>query len=207
MANEFPHFQFDAIDVQPLTPGLNMPRNCHLYNYNVVSRGLLFNYYFDYIHQRNLLFAIPHAEVRSHLTHIYTRMKLPGLLELREWNWFLRRAGPNGTTINGWVQEVLAKSGVDLEKTLSDLEQELKSVGFSAVELEIIMVPAGNWGGEAGQEALENWCWLLRNMWPRLERLGVSRTEFDQRLHQWTMEVNQFRTYWELIVCVGEKRT
>lgn len=80
----YPQSTFHGVDAYPVFPSEVKPANCHFYLANVADHLPFPDNYFDFIHQRLLLFGLTRNDWRRTIQELLRVLKPGGWLEIIE---------------------------------------------------------------------------------------------------------------------------
>ncbi|RKP09798.1 hypothetical protein THASP1DRAFT_7891, partial [Thamnocephalis sphaerospora] len=150
MATQFAKCQFTGIDLVDVFTRDRAPKNCRFQLANALELTSFPSSYFDYIHQRMLVFNIPTARYTELFMGYHRLLKSGGCLELVESDLQLQPAGPVSARLNAMLRLACRARGVDLDYA-TELDRSLRAAGFRHVSREVLRVPVGAWAGVTGE--------------------------------------------------------
>jgi hypothetical protein len=162
--------------------------------------------WFDYIHQRFLVTAIPADRWKQYIQECARVCAPGGWVEIIEMNTQTVDGGPACQQFNTWLVEGLKTRGVDVNM-VNNLDEIMREVGLANVTKRTFIGPIGPWGGKAGE--LFDKCGRLGNssIQPLLtSALGVPKEEVERVGALAVEEVQTHKAYMEIYVYLGQKQ-
>ncbi|KAJ1553680.1 hypothetical protein HK405_007227, partial [Cladochytrium tenue] len=148
MAMRYPHVQFLAVDVAPLSARVSLPENVTFSTENIL-KGLSFpDNHFDFVFQRLLIGSVPATKWPAVIKELMRVTKNGGFLELGESCVLVCRPGPHGLKHNEALLAALGGHGLDPKAGLN-LGQYCKEAGLERFKMHANSMPVG-WNGPIG---------------------------------------------------------
>jgi hypothetical protein len=189
MAAEFPECEFLGVDIAPLQPTTVLPQNCSFELTNVLEGIPKPNNYFDYIHQRFLIAAIPAAKW---IEIIEPHMIVGG--------------GPACQQFNTWSNQGGKARGIDVDMA-QNLDELMREVGLINVEKHVFAAPVGPWGGRVGELFAEDARLLNNAIQPFVTKmLNIPKEEVERNGNLMVEEFKSHEAYFNLYVYFGQKQ-
>jgi ubiquinone/menaquinone biosynthesis C-methylase UbiE len=206
MSADFPECEFLGVDIAPLQPTTVLPKNCSFELTNVLEGIPKPDNYFDYIHQRFLIAAIPKAKWKQHIQECARICASDGWIEIIEPDGQFTNGGPACQQYNTWSTEGLKACGIDLDM-VHRLDELMREVGLVNVTKQIFTVPIGPWGGKVGELFYEDYKILSSSVQPLFtSTLGVPKEEVERMRALLLEEFKSYSTYSTVYVYVGQKQ-
>ncbi|KAI9310503.1 S-adenosyl-L-methionine-dependent methyltransferase [Dichotomocladium elegans] len=144
MANEYPNSTFYGTDILTRFPETIRPGNCHFKTLNLVVPGNFPENYFDYVHQRLLVGALP-ANSWGKVIEEHVRTLAPGgWLEVVEPQLFhtLRNAPPKLRELITAFAATLSSKGLH-PKIDEEIEEMFRQAGLINIKVTTFNLPTG----------------------------------------------------------------
>jgi hypothetical protein len=225
MASEFPECEFLGIDISPLQPTTVLPQNCSFELANVLE-GLYRKYrlcqyslliipilgiprpdgWFDYVHQRLLVGAIPANKWKQHIQECARVCTSGGWVEIIESNGQSINGGPACQQLNIWLAKASKTLGIDASM-VQHLDELMYEAGLINITKHIFTVPFGPWGGKAGELFAENAKLGINAVQPLITgTLGVPKEEVERKGALMMEEFQSHKAYSHIYVYLGQKQ-
>jgi SAM-dependent methyltransferase len=161
--------------------------------------------WFDYIHQRMLIGAIPKDAWEDHIKECARVCASGGWIELLEVNALLLGGGPAAEQFNRWATGGFAAVGIN--PTLAgELDVFLKKAGFINIRKMYYKLPCGPWGGKAGLLFARDFKLLNSSLKPLFTRaFNISDEVVDANTEEIMKEIEVHKAYADFYVYVGQK--
>jgi hypothetical protein len=161
--------------------------------------------WFDYVHQRFLVAAIPKNKWQSHINECARICAPRGWVEFVESDGILFDGGPGMQQFNTWIIQGLATRNIDM--TMADqLGVLMHKAGLVNVTMQTYVVPFGDWGKQAGRLFAENYRMIINSLEPLfIDVLCIPREQFKDTLNLVLEELKHGRAYMKLQVYFGQK--
>jgi hypothetical protein len=161
--------------------------------------------WFDYVHQRLLIAAIPKDAWQDHLIECARVCASGGWIELVETNAILVGGGLAAEQYNRWVRNGFLACNVDL--MLADrLDVFLEEARFVNIRKIVYRFPFGCWGGRAGQLFAQDFRLLNYSLIPLFTKVfNISSEVVKANTEQAMKELEEYQAYAEFYVYVGQK--
>jgi SAM-dependent methyltransferase len=206
MATEFPECELLGIDITPLQPTTVLPSNCSFERVNVLEGIPKPDNYFDYVHQRLLVGAIPAAKWKQHIQECARVCAPGGWVEIVESNGQSVNGGPACQQLNTWLAEASKKYGID-GNIVQDLDKFMREAGLTNVTKQTFTAPFGSWGGKAGELFAENAKMGCSAIQPLVTgALGVPKEEVEKMSALMLEEFESHQAYSHIYVYLGQKQ-
>jgi ubiquinone/menaquinone biosynthesis C-methylase UbiE len=205
MAREFPQAKLNGIDLKhPEEAAAIFPHNSHFHAGNVLN-GLPFeDSFFDFVHQRLLIFAIPQARWQPLVNELVRVTRRGGWVELIEVNPTFQHMGPATERLLHLVVQATLKLGLD--PAISQHMGPLLSIaGLKRVGTSTQLVPLGNWGGQIGTMAIADILAIAQGMKsPVVAQTQTTPAEFDNLTMQLAEEAEEYHTTFTFHIAYGQ---
>ncbi|MEO8972212.1 MAG: methyltransferase domain-containing protein [Ktedonobacteraceae bacterium] len=206
MAQEFPQAELNGIDLKYPEVQAPFPHNCHFHAGNVLNALPFEDSFFDFVHQRLLIFAIPQLRWQELVNELVRVTRRGGWVELIEVNPFFQHIGPATERIIHLVEQTALNIGLD-PSISHHIGTLLSTAGLKRVGTSTQLVPLGNWGGQLGTMAMADILAVAQGM----KLLVVTHTqtapeEFDRLTMQMTEEVEEYRTTFTFHIAYGQRQ-
>ncbi len=201
----FPKAQVIGLDIADSEKAPTKPEN-YTFQHGDILKGLPFpDNYFDFVHQRMLVGAIPVLQWRQVIVELTRVAQRGGWIELLETHDYVN-AGPASKKFMNWGKEVFAKRGLDYTY-IPHLDKDLAYAGLTNITKRQLLVPVGQWGGGTGSLLARD----MLTIFPRLGTLYVSilphltKQEFDETVAALPQEWETLHTQAEFFIFYGKK--
>ncbi len=206
MAQEFPQAKLNGIDLKrPEGATSHFPHNSHFHAGNVLNELPFEESFFDFVHQRLLIFAIPQARWQPLVNELVRVTRRGGWVELIEVNPTFQHMGPATERILRLVVQATQQLGLDpaISQRIGTL---LSTAGLKHVGTSTQLVPLGNWGGPLGAMAIEDILAIAQGMKsPVVAQTLTTPEEFDNLTMQMAEEVEDYRTTFTFHIAYGQR--
>ncbi len=209
MARIFPQALVVGIDLDPtlFRDMPSFPANC-LLRVGDVLRGLPFpDHFFEYTHQRLLVYAIPAEQWPAVLRELVRVTRVGGLIEVVEADPSLQNQGPATQQLLTYVEGVQRARGISPEP-IRQLQTLFEQAGLQHIERQIIPLALGEWGGRVGgllkRDALSVFQALKE---PCCQGGACDPQVFDALMRQMDTEWETYRTSCICYVLYGRRVT
>jgi SAM-dependent methyltransferase len=199
MATEFPKCEFLGIDIAPPQPTTVLPRNCSFELVNVLEGIPKPDNWFDYIHQRLLIAAIPAAKWEQHIQECARVCTSDGWIEIVEPDSRIFNGGPACQQLNTWFADGLKSRGIDIDM-VHRLDELMREAGLINVTKQTFNVPAGEFLAENFRLANLSLQPLFTNA------LGVSKEEVEKNGTLMMEELKSHQAHLTIYVYLGQKK-
>ncbi len=165
MARAFPQALVVGVDVDPalFREPPPCPANC-LLRVGDVLKGLPFpDRFFGYTHQRLLVYAIPADQWPAVLRELVRVTMAGGYVECVEVDPVLHHQGPATRRLLAQVEALLHARGIHPDP-IRQLGTLFAQAGLQQVEVQIIPLPFGDWGGRIGTMFKQDALSLFRSL-------------------------------------------
>lgn len=206
MAQEFPQAQLNGIDLKrPEVEAALLPHNSRFHAGNVLH-GLPFeDSFFDFVHQRLLIFAIPQTRWQQLVNELVRVTRRGGWVELIEVNPFFQHVGPATERVLRLVVQTAQRIGLDpaISQHIGTL---LSTAGLKRVGTSTQLVPVGKWGGQLGTMAIADILAIAQGMKsPVVAQMQTTPEEYDNLTMQMVEEVEVYRTTFTFHIAYGQR--
>lgn len=206
IARQFPHAQVYGLDLeQPRGTSFLPPENYCFVPGNILEPLPFPNNYFDFVHQRLLVSAIPTSQWSAVLQELVRITRPGGYIELAEAGNSYQHIGAHTHTFLQWGQLASTKKGIDLTR-MKRLGDMLTHVELEQIHTHTYRLPVGAWGGKDGNlyakdmytafQGLKNFYCLVGDVDP---------DNFDTILSELPQEWESCHTTHEFYVAYGQK--
>lgn len=206
MAQEFPQAELNGIDLKlPEEAAAHFPPNSHFHAGNVLNRLPFEDSFFDYVHQRLLIFAIPQIRWQQLVNELVRVTRRGGWVELIEVNPSFQHMGPATERVLDLVVQAALKLGLDpaISQHVGTL---LSTAGLKRVGTSTQLVPLGNWGGPLGTMAIADILAIAQGMKsPVVAQTQTTMEEFDRLTMRMVEEVEGYRTTFTFHIAYGQR--
>lgn len=207
MAHEFPQAELNGIDLNFPAKGATLfPHNSHFHAGNVLD-GLPFeDNFFDFVHQRQLIFAIPQTRWQQLVNELVRVTRRGGWVELIEIHPSFQHMGPATEHVLHLIVQAALQTGLD--PTISQHMSTLSSTaGLKRVGTSTQLVPVGNWGGQLGTMAITDILAIVQGMKPLVvAQTQTAPDEFEHLTMQMVEEVEEYRTTFTFHIAYGQRQ-
>lgn len=206
MAQEFPQAELTGIDLKvPEEETALFPRNSHFHAGNVLNRLPFEDSFFDFVHQRLLIFAIPQIRWQQLINELVRVTRRSGWVELIEVNPSFQHMGPATERILHLVVQSAQQLGLDLAIS-QHIGTLLSAAGLKRVGTSTQLVPLGTWGGPLGTMAIADILATAQGMKPAVvAQTPTTLEEFDRLAMQMAEEVEEYRTTFTFHIAYGQR--
>ncbi|WP_376793980.1 class I SAM-dependent methyltransferase [Thermogemmatispora sp.] len=210
LAQQFSQAEVIGLDLEQARNRSSAPPNYRFVQGDVLE-GLPFEEnYFDFVHQRLLILAIPLAAWPGTVQEL-ARVTAPGgWIELVESsispNDFVP-CGPAMRQLLNWMGQLAALRGLDAQGVvMQSLERYLAEAGLINIQRHVLEWPIGDWGGRLGSLGALDLKEAARAVSaPVAARFGISEQEVLTVIEQASQEWNELQTRGYLVVVYGQK--
>lgn len=207
MAQEFPQAELNGIDLKhPEGDAALFPHNSHFHAGNVLN-GLPFeDSFFDFVHQRLLIFAIPQTRWQQLVNELVRVTRRGGWVELIEVNPTFQHMGPATERVLHLIVQAAQQLGLDpaISQRIGTL---LSTAGLKRVGTSTQLVPIGNWGGQLGTMAIADMLAIAQGMKsPVVAQTLTTPEEFVNLTMQMAEEVEEYRTTFTFHIAYGQRQ-
>jgi hypothetical protein len=162
--------------------------------------------YFDYVHQRLLVTAIPVDKWKQHIQECVRVCASGGWIEIIEASGHIVNGGPACQRFVDWLVDAVKTRGADLNMA-QNLEGLMREVGLINVTKQTFIAPFGPWGGRAGELFAENYRLGSIAFQPLLTNaLGVPKEEIERNTDLMMEEFKSRQAYYNVHVYLGQKQ-
>jgi hypothetical protein len=162
--------------------------------------------YFDYVHQRLLVFAMPADKWKQHIRECARVCASGGWIEIVETTGQIFEGVPAGQEFSTYMIEGLKTRGIDAYM-VEKLDELMREVGLINVTKRTFIGPFGLWGGKAGELFAENYKLASSSARPLITNaLGVSKEEHERKCALMLEEFKTYRSYIVIHVYLGQKQ-
>ncbi|MHB8596360.1 MAG: class I SAM-dependent methyltransferase [Ktedonobacteraceae bacterium] len=207
MAQEFSQAKLNGIDLKhPEGEATLFPHNSHFHAGNILN-GLPFEEsFFDFVHQRFFIFAIPQMQWQQLVNELVRVTRRGGWVELIEVNPTFQHMGPATERVLRLVVQSAQQLGLD--PTISQrIGTLLSTAGLKRVGTSTQLVPVGNWGGQLGTMAIADMLAIVQGMKPPVvAQTQTTPEEFDRLTIQMAEEVEEYRTTFTFHIAYGQRQ-
>lgn len=207
MAQEFPQAELNGIDFTlPVEGATLFPRNSNFHVSNVLHELPFEDNFFDFVHQRLFIFAIPRLHWRHLVNELVRVTRRGGWVEIIEVNSVFQHTGPATERVLNLV--VQAALQLELDPAISQhMGALLGTAGLKRVGTSTQLVPVGEWGGQLGTMAIADFLALFQRIKPQVMAQTQTPTdEFDDLTMQMVKEVEQYRTTFTFHIAYGQRQ-
>ncbi|KAF9966823.1 hypothetical protein BGZ70_001137 [Mortierella alpina] len=225
MATEYEDLEFYGFDISPMYPSAIHPKNAHFSIGNLLAPEIPFaSDAFLLVHQRNMLLGLTQDAWPGVVQDLY-RCVIPGgqgWLQLSEVDPIWSRPGPVSRSVLAMLNETAQNRNVDVMLP-QRLDQVLKEVGCENVQMMMVEIPIGPWGGKIGvlwrdvlkaeMEAMKPVVLQaqLENAVARGQDIAVcgaemtTSEEWEEMMAQVWAEMDQYHTFSRVYLAYGQK--
>jgi hypothetical protein len=162
--------------------------------------------YFDYVHQRLLVTAIPVDKWKQHIQECVRICAADGWVEIIESDGQIFNGGPACQQFVTWFTEGLKARRVDIN-IAQNLDELMHEAGLTNVKKQTFIAPLGPWGGKAGELFAENHRLAGSSLQPLLTNvLGVPKEEVERNTALVLEEFKAHQAYFNMHVYLGQKK-
>jgi len=205
MAQDFPEAQIVGIDLQEVQRP-DRPENYMFVQCNLLD-GIPFpNNYFDFVHMRFLINAIPKAMWPTVIQTLFQVTRPGGTIELIE-------AGGDPYRPGGWactrmyeaVIQVAAFRGID-PREMYNLGNHCKQAGFTQIQTRKIEAPIGRWSGRAGTMLATDMTEGMKSFKEPIQKIvGYTAWQFDDLTDQVVREWEEYHSTYTCVIYTAQK--
>jgi hypothetical protein len=161
--------------------------------------------WFDYVHQRLLVSAIPKDDWQNHINECVRICAPGGWVEFVESTCVFKDGGPGAQQYNTWLIQGFATRGIDM--TMADrLDVLMREAGLVNVTKQSYVIPFGDWGKQVGQLFAEDHRLLIESLEPLfIDILSIPREQVEATLALIPEEFKHTQIYITLYVYLGQK--
>lgn len=205
MAIAFPQAQVIGVDIDPALFKAEPPDNCYLRVGNILT-GLPFpEALFGYTHQRLMAAALTAENWPRAVRELIRATRPGGWVECVELDNQMQNAGPAGQQLQELMAAVGKKRGFDGE-VIRHLGDVLTQDGLQEVDVQLIFIPVGEWGGRAGSMMRRDFLSVIETLKPFYCKHGnISLGEFDRLVSVMTQEWETYQAQCTFIVAYGKR--
>ncbi len=209
MAQQFPYSYIIGIDhTFSANTGIAFPSTCTFQQSNVLNGLPFLDNYFDFVHQRLLVLALPLTQWSFVLRELVRVTRPGGWLELVESDGFFTHVGDLGTAtsqLNEWARQALKPRGID-PLQVRNIPTLLQTMNVENLQTHFISIPTGRWGGRIGQMSLANTQSALASMKPLIcASVGITAEVYDQLLTKVYSEFEEYNSSLQFTVVYAQK--
>jgi ubiquinone/menaquinone biosynthesis C-methylase UbiE len=205
MALEFPKAKLFAIDlVEDMYNKAKAATNISWEVGNILEPTRFDTGYFDYVHMRMIIGAIPTPKMPSVCNELYRITKKGGWVTVMDPTNVIHSAGPHMKEWANLLCELCKRSGVNPYVAL-DYEQYLKNAGFSEVKVIKFNRGAGSWAGDLGAILVDTMMRLTLMMTVMLPDLLTPEAAIRLNQEAFGEECNMHHTECEWIMINARK--
>jgi ubiquinone/menaquinone biosynthesis C-methylase UbiE len=206
MATEFPECEFLGVDIAPLQPTTVLPKNCSFELANVLEGIQKPDNWFDYVHQRLLISAIPADKWKHHIQECARVCASGGWVEIIETDGQVIGGGPACQQFSVWTTQALKMRGVDLDMG-QNLDELMREAGLINVTKQTFTAPIGPWGGRVGELFAEDLRLGHSSIQPFITGvLNVPKEEVERNTALILEEFKSYQPYSNIYVYLGQKQ-
>jgi SAM-dependent methyltransferase len=161
--------------------------------------------WFDYIHQRLLVAAIPKDDWQNHINECVRICTPGGWVEFVEPTGIFIGGGPGIQQFNTWFIQGFATRGIDIAM-VDRLDALMRKAGLVNVTTQTYIMPFGDWGKQVGLLFVEDFRLFVESIEPLfIDVLSIPREQFKVTLASTMEEFKHTRTCMKLYVHLGQK--
>jgi SAM-dependent methyltransferase len=207
MALEFPQADHVGLDLTPpASEATAFPSNCRFQTSSVLAELPFEDGSFDFVHQRFMMLAIPHADWPGLVNELARVTRRRGWIELAEVTLPYQRVGSAMEQMIELIMQAARGQGFDphIAGRIGSLlsAAALKRVGTSAQ-----LIPVGSWGGQSGALALKAARALVQTMKSSVMlQTQLTAAEIERLAGQMEQEVQQYHTTFTFHVAYGQRQ-
>lgn len=211
MANDFPQAEVTGVDLELSVPGEQSSEATKPDNYVFVPgnilKGLPFeDGLFDFVHQRLLVAGIPTQQWPKVIRELIRVTKPGGWIELVEGGVGFLHPGPEMKRFIQWWNESSAMRGIDAS-VVGQLDTLLRQADLQAIQKQTLCLPAGEWGGQAGELLAEDMLTGFSGLKGYFHtQLKVSPEQFDATIQALPAEWETQHMEYEFYVIIGQRK-
>lgn len=193
----------DEQSASPAAPDLR-PANYTFVPGNILE-GLPFpDASFDFVHQRLLFFAIPSDRWQFVVNELYRVTRPGGWVEVVEGHFGYDPMGPTAQRIADAMLPAMLQRGIDPRHSAL-LDRFLRDAGLQQVQLRMVKLPVGDWGGRLGKLAATDVLSFSQAARPLLLAQGMTESEFAQLIETMRRECEHLRYTWPFYIAYGQR--
>ncbi|CAG8558929.1 3997_t:CDS:2 [Acaulospora morrowiae] len=211
MATEFPSSKFFGIDISNMYPQEIKPPNVYFEEADLLE-GLPFDdNTFDFVVMRNMVSALKLGDWENKVLQELIRVCKPGgYIESTEFEIPGSNRGPMSTKLcDAWI-EIMKTKNIDLtiSTRLDQLYRSHKPTSLDLVTHITRQVPIGAWGDRIGSAMADDLIMLSKAVQPVLvPAWGVTHEQYDEYLGVLKREFDEYKSYCNIHVVSGRKRS
>jgi hypothetical protein len=161
--------------------------------------------WFDYVHQRLLVGAIPSNKWREHIRECIRVCASDGWVEIVETDGKIVDGGPASQQFNTWRIEGVKTRGVDVNM-VQNLDGLMREEGLTNITKQTFTAPFGSWGGKAGELFAGNFKLLSSSAQPLITSVfNVPKEEVEKNCTLMMEEFESYQAYMTIYVYLGQK--
>jgi ubiquinone/menaquinone biosynthesis C-methylase UbiE len=162
--------------------------------------------WFDYIHSRFLVGAIPADKWEQYIQECARVCASDGWVEVIESNGQLIGGGPACQQFNTWTTGGFKSRGIDVN-LMQNLDELMLKAGLINVTKQTFIVPFGTWGGKAGELFAENYRLLSGSIQPLITNVfNVTKEEVERNCTLMVEEFKSHKAHVIMNVYLGQKQ-
>jgi hypothetical protein len=161
--------------------------------------------WFDYVHQRFLVAAIPKDGWQKHINESVRICAPGGWIEFIESDGIVIDGGPGTQQFNTWLIQGLAARGVDIT-VVDRLDVPMRKAGLVNVTTQSYIMPVGDWGNQAGLLFAEVFRMFVESIEPLfIDVLRIPREQVETVVALALEEFKYTRSHTKFYVHLGQK--
>jgi hypothetical protein len=161
--------------------------------------------WFDYVHQRFLVAAIPKDEWQNHISECVRICAPGGWVEFVESPSIFIDGGPGVQQFNKWFIQAIATRGIDTT-IVEQLDVFMRKAGLVNITTQTYILPFGDWGKQVGLLFAENFRLFVESIEPLFtDVLCIPREQFKATLALTLEEFKHSQVHAKLYVHLGQK--
>jgi ubiquinone/menaquinone biosynthesis C-methylase UbiE len=162
--------------------------------------------YFDYVHQRLLVAAMPAAKWKQHIQECARVCASDGWVEIFESSAQIIGGGPACQQFNTWSTEACKKRGIDVN-IVNNLDELMREAGLKNVTKQTFTAPIGPWGGKVGELFSEDYKLLNSALQPLItQALNIPKEDVEKNGALMVEEFKSYKTCVALHAYLGQKQ-
>jgi hypothetical protein len=162
--------------------------------------------YFDYVHQRLLVGAIPAAKWKQHIQECVRVCASGGWVEIVESDAQIIGGGPACKQFNTWSSEGAKVRGIELNMVHS-LDELMREAGLINVTKQTLTSLLGSKGGRAGELFSKDFRLLNNALQPAITRVfNVPKEDVERNATLMAEEFESYQAYSSAHVYLGQKQ-
>jgi ubiquinone/menaquinone biosynthesis C-methylase UbiE len=206
MATEFPECHFLGIDIAPLQPTTVLPQNCSFELTNVLEGIRKPDNYFDYVHHRFLVGAIPANQWKQYIQECVRVCASDGWVEIVETDIQIVDGGSACQQLNTWLIKGGNTRGIDIDM-VQHLDELMHEAGLNNVTKQTFTAPIGPWGGKVGKLFAEDYRLVSSSIQPFVTNaLHVPKEDVEKNCALMLEEFESHQAYANIYVYLGQKQ-